>query len=124
MTNYLGSVVFYMISGASKTKKRFFGLTDASVRRRLLFDASRGIVGGLVEGDEIDLEFNGDHESNDSKFAVLAEDANGGVERSYTIELSDGHNSVSHDFSAICVRCEMSNSVEAGEKTTVKLRVT
>ena len=120
MTNYLGSVVFYMISGASKTKKRFFGLTDASVRRGLRFETYRG----LVDGDEIDLEFNGDHESNDSKFAVLAEDANGGVERSYTIELSDGHNSVSHDFSAICIRCEMSNSVEAGEKTTVRLRVT
>jgi len=120
MTNYLGSVVFYMISGASKTKKRLFGLTDVYVRRRLRFETNSG----FVDGDEIDLEFNGDHESNNAKFAVLTEDANCGVERVYTIELSDGHNCVAHDFSAICVRCEMSNSVDAGEKTKVKLVVT
>jgi len=120
MTNYLGSIIFYMTSGASKTKKRLFGLTDASVRRRLRFETHRG----FVAGDEIELEFNGDHESNCDKFAVLTEDAKGGAERSYTIELSDGHNCVAHDFSAICVSCEMSNSFYDGEKTKVNLVVT
>ena len=134
MGDFIGGVKFYRGNGASRSEafNKIDGLTDISGigQSNALIDATdydstaKEYIMGLPDGNEISLEFHDNLASGNTQLSWLIDDVKHKRKRNFRIALTDGTNTVTYNFAAVCISWEKSPSIDSNpNKVKVKIKV-